>query len=84
MVSSLIVAIPAIGREFSMSASGGELDVDSFLPCSFYVSFCHLGERQTYSSEKIFTAGIYVHFIFALLTSLITSSMILTTARFMT
>lgn len=84
MVSSLIVAIPAIGREFSMSAvEMSQLATAFFLAASmFLLPFGRAAD--IFGVKKVFTTGIYVYLFSALLSALATSSAILIAARFMT
>lgn len=84
MVSSLIVAIPAIGKEFSMSAAEMSwMSTAFFLAASMFLLPCGRA-ADIFGVKRIFSVGIYVYFISALLASLAPSSMILTTARFLT
>lgn len=84
MVSSLIVAIPAIGREFSMKASEmSVLATAFFLAASmFLVPFGRLAD--IYGVKKIFGFGICAYFVSALLAALAPSSQVLIFARFLT
>jgi MFS family permease len=70
MVSSLIVAIPTIGREFSMRASEmSVLATAFFLAASmFLVPFGRLAD--IYGVKKIFGFGICIYFVSALLAAL--------------
>ncbi|MFB3765567.1 MAG: MFS transporter [Methanotrichaceae archaeon] len=84
MVSSLIVAIPAIGREFSMSAvEMSQLATAFFLAASmFLVPFGRAADIL--GVKRIFTAGIYIYLFSALLAAFAPSSLILIGARFLT
>lgn len=84
MVSSLIVAIPTIGREFSMKASEmSVLATAFFLAASmFLVPFGRLAD--IYGVKKIFGFGICLYFVSALLAALAPSSLVLIFARFLT
>lgn len=84
MVSSLIVAIPAIGKEFSMSAAEMSwMSTAFFLAASMFLLPCGRA-ADIFGVKRVFTLGIYVYFISALLAYLSPSSMTLTTARFLT
>ena len=84
MVSSLIVAIPAIGKEFSMSATEMSwLSTAFFLSASmFLLPFGRAAD--IFGIKRVFTVGVYVYFISALLAALSPSPMILIAARFLT
>lgn len=84
MVSSLIVAIPTIGREFSMSAVVmSQLATAFFLAASmFLVPFGRAADIL--GVKRVFTSGIYVYFFSALLAALATGSAVLIAARFLT
>jgi MFS family permease len=84
MVSSLIVAIPAIGKEFLMSAAEMSWMLTAFfLAASMFLLPCGRA-ADIFGVKRVFTVGIYVYFISALLAFISPSSMILTTARFLT
>ncbi len=84
MVSALIVAIPAIGIEFSMSAveiSG--LATVFFLAASmFLIPFGSLAD--IFGVKKIFSIGIVIYFVSAVLSALAPNASILIAARFLT
>ena len=84
MVSSLIVAIPTIGKEFSMSAAEMSwLSTAFFLSASmFLLPFGRAAD--IFGIKRVFTVGVYVYFISALLAALSPSPMILIAARFLT
>ncbi len=83
MVSALIVAIPTIGREFSMSASEMSwLATAFFLAASMFL--LPMGRiADIFGVKLVFTAGICVYFFSALLAALAPSSEILIAARFL-
>lgn len=84
MVSSLIVAIPTIGREFSMSAiEMSQLATSFFLAASmFLLPFGRAADIL--GVKRIFTMGIYIYLISALLSALAPGPAILIGARFLT
>jgi MFS family permease len=84
MVSSLVVAIPAIGKEFFMSAvEMSWLSTAFFLAASmFLLPFGRAAD--IFGVKRIFTMGIYVYFISAFIAALSPNSMVLTAARFLT
>ena len=84
MVSSLIVAIPAIGKDFSMSAAEMSwLSTAFFLSASmFLLPFGRAADIL--GVKRIFTTGIYVYFISAVLAAISPSSIVLAAARFLT
>src|SRR5512136_1370483 len=83
MVSALIVAIPTIGQEFSMSASEMSwLATAFFLAASMFL--LPMGRiADIFGVKLVFTAGICVYFFSALLAALAPSSEILIAARFL-
>ncbi len=84
MVSSIIVAIPTIGREFSMSAvEMSQLATAFFLAASmFLVPFGRAADIL--GVKRIFTTGIYIYLFSALLSAFAPSSAVLIGARFLT
>lgn len=84
MVSSLIVAIPTIGIEFSMDAVAMSwLGAAFFLAASmFLIPFGRMAD--IFGVKRVFTAGIYIYFLSALLSALAPSQLVLIAARFLT
>lgn len=84
MVSALIVAIPTISKEFSMSAAEMSwLATAFFLAASmFLLPFGRIADL--FGVKRVFTAGISVYFFSALLAALAPSSEALIAARFLT
>jgi MFS family permease len=84
MVSALIVAIPAIGKDFSMDAAAmSRLATAFFLAASmFLLPFGRMAD--IYGVKRIFTAGLYVYFVSAALAALAPSALAIMTARFLT
>jgi MFS family permease len=84
MVSSLIVAIPTIGIEFSMDAVAMSwLGAAFFLAASmFLIPFGRIAD--IFGVKRVFTAGIYIYFFSALLAALAPGQWILIAARFLT
>ncbi len=84
MVSAMIVAIPAIGIEFSMDAvEMSWLATIFFLAASmFLIPFGRLAD--IFGVKKIFSIGIIIYFISSFLAALAPDALILIAARFMT
>jgi MFS family permease len=84
MVSALIVAIPAIGIEFSMDAVAMSwLATVFFLAASmFLIPFGRLAD--IFGVKKIFSFGIAIYFVSAALAALAPSAPVLIAARFLT
>ncbi len=84
MVSALIVAIPTIGIEFSMSAvEMSWLATVFFLAASmFLIPFGRLAD--IFGVKKIFSIGIAIYFVSAALAALAPNAPILIAARFLT
>lgn len=84
MASALIVAIPAIGVEFSMDAVAMSwLATVFFLAASmFLIPFGRLAD--IFGVKKIFSLGIVIYFVSASLAALAPSASILIVARFLT
>lgn len=84
MVSSLIVAIPTIGVEFSMDAVAMSwLATVFFLAASmFLIPFGRLAD--IFGVKKIFSIGIVIYFVSASLAALAPNAPVLIAARFLT
>jgi MFS family permease len=84
MVSSFLVALPAIGKEFSADAAVlGWVTSAFFLAAAvFLVPFGRLADRS--GIKKVFTTGIAVYAISALLVIFSSSAQMLIAARFVT
>jgi MFS family permease len=84
MVSSLIVAIPTIGVEFSMDAVAMSwLATVFFLAASmFLIPFGRLAD--IFGVKKIFSTGIFIYFVSASLAALAPNAPVLIAARFLT
>jgi MFS family permease len=84
MVSSLIVALPTIGRDFSADAVWlGWLTTAFFLAAATFL--VPLGRfADIYGVKKIFTAGIMIYGFSAFLCALAPSILFLIAARFLT
>ncbi len=84
MVSSLIVAIPAIGIEFSMDAVAMSwLATVFFLAASmFLIPFGRLAD--IFGVKKVFSIGIAIYLVSAALSALAPGASVLIAARFLT
>ena len=84
MVSALIVAIPTIGIEFSMDAVAMSWLANVFFmgASMFLIPFGRLADIV--GVKKIFSIGIGIYFVSALLAALAPSAMVLIAARFLT
>lgn len=84
MVSALIVALPTIGNELSMDAvTMSWLANVFFLAASmFLIPFGRLAD--IFGVKRIFSIGIAIYFVSALLASLAPSTTVLIAARFLT
>ncbi len=81
MVSGLIVALPAIGHEFSAGVQGLSLLTNIFFVAAavFLVPFGKIAD--TYGVKKVFTLGIIVYFISVFLCIIAPDIRFLTVAR---
>lgn len=84
MVSSLIVAIPTIGIEFSMDAVAMSwLATAFFLAASmFLIPFGRIAD--IFGVKRVFSVGIYIYFFSALMAALAPNQWVLIAARFLT
>lgn len=84
MVSSLIVAIPTIGIEFSMDAVAMSwLATAFFLAASmFLIPFGRVAD--IFGVKRVFSVGIYIYFFSALMAALAPNQWVLIAARFLT
>jgi MFS family permease len=84
MVSSLIVALPTIGHEFQGNPGLLGLVTSIFFIASaiFLVPFGRVGDR--YGVKKLFTVGMVVYFVSALLCAIAPDMIFLIAARFIT
>jgi MFS family permease len=84
MGSSLIVALPTIGREFMVSPGllGWLTSIFFIVAATFLVPFGRVGDK--YGTKKLFTLGIAIYFISALLWAIAPDMTFLIAARSVT